>query len=178
MKPPAPRDRASFVALSSALTGFAPIDLEGTGNIDTHLAFVWNVIGPAICTELLKAAQVALSHADETDRHQAITTTIWNSPRIGPVAQALVLLWYTGKWNPLSAQWQETYRWEQPDPHTSAVTVSANAYVESLVWAAVGAHPPGAKPGGHGSWSYPPPAAPSGAPIALAVERSHEKQHA
>jgi hypothetical protein len=175
---PTAAERETFVALSSALTGFAPIELEGTGNIAGHLALLWTVIGPDICRKLLTTARMALAQDDEQARTQAIETTIWNAPDIGPVAQALVRLWYTGKWNPLPAEWQETYRWDHPDPHAAAVNASPQGYVEALVWTAIGAHPPGAKPTGHGSWSYPPPAAPAGVRLHMAAEAGHDKQRA
>jgi len=162
---PTAADRGAFVALSSALTGFTPIELEGTGNIDTHLTQLWTIIGPEICRELFASARLALAQDDAADREAAIKATIWASPKLGPVVQSLVRLWYYGKWNPLSAQWQETYRWDRPDPNASPVTVTPQAYVEGLVWTAIGAHPPGAKPPGHGSWAYPPALAPTVVPI-------------
>jgi hypothetical protein len=153
---PSVGDREVFLTLSSALTGFSPIELQGTGNPEPLLDFLWKIIGPEICTELLTVAAAALANSDESERDQAIHTTLWTSPKLGPIVQALVRLWYTGKWNPLPAQWQETYRWDHPDPNAGAITVSPQAYVESLVFAAIGAHPPGAKPTGHGSWAFPP----------------------
>jgi hypothetical protein len=154
-------DRATFLALSSELTGFAPIDLEGTGNVDAHLQWIENIVGADLCAALLKAARAAVAHTDAAAREQAIRTTLWNSAEFGPVIQNLVRLWYTGKWNPLPAQWQETYRWDHPDPTpASGVTTTPQAYTESLVWTAIGAHPPAAKPPGFGSWSELPAAAP------------------
>jgi len=154
-------DRDVFLRLSSALTGFSPIELQGTGNSGPFLDHLWRIVGPEICGEILTAAAGALANMDDSTREQAIRATLWTSPKLGPVVQALVRLWYTGKWNPLPAQWQETYRWDHPDPNPGAVTLSPQAYVESLVFTAIGAHPPGAKPTGHGSWAFPPALAPA-----------------
>jgi hypothetical protein len=164
---PTAGDREVFLTLSSVLTGFSPLELRGTGNAEPLLDFLWTLLGPDICGELLTSAAAALAPIDEAERERAIRATLWTSPKLGPVVQALVRLWYTGKWNPLPAQWQETYRWDHPDPHASAVNLSPQAYIESLVFAAIDAHPPGAKPGGHGSWAYPPAAAPAAIPLAV-----------
>ncbi|NNH33825.1 hypothetical protein C9413_32005, partial [Rhizobium sp. SEMIA 4085] len=36
------------------------------------------------------------------------------------------------------------------------LVVSPDAYIEGLLWKAIGAHPAGAKGPGFGSWAFPP----------------------
>jgi hypothetical protein len=66
----------------------------------------------------------------------AIESKILGDPKLGPAAWNLILLWYLG-------MWQTAY-------------VSAESYQAALQWAAAGAHPPGSRQEGFGSWSMLP----------------------
>ncbi len=72
---------------------------------------------------------------------------------LGPLARNIISLWYLGIWNELPWYW-----WLQHGIGATNETrvVSSEAYKEGLLWRAMGAHPPGAKQPGYGSWSLPP----------------------
>ena len=64
-------------------------------------------------------------------------------------------MWYLGSWFPPPESWFAAYTKVKQNDSLQRV-VSAVTYKEGLVWKAIGAHPPGAKPPGFGSWSKPP----------------------
>ncbi|HEX2049454.1 MAG TPA: hypothetical protein VHJ34_02345 [Actinomycetota bacterium] len=57
----------------------------------------------------------------------------------GDAARDVILLWYCGTWR--------------------GETVSADAYIAGLQWAAAGAHPVGGRAQGYGAWAVPPQSA-------------------
>jgi hypothetical protein len=61
---------------------------------------------------------------------------------LGPVAKAVLLLWYIG-----GIQKTPNGDWEMQ---------SADQYYRALVWEAIGAHPPTLSNGYFGHWKYPP----------------------
>jgi hypothetical protein len=61
---------------------------------------------------------------------------------LGPVAKAVLLLWYIG-----GIQKTPNGDWEMR---------SADQYYRALVWEAIGAHPPTLSNGYFGHWKYPP----------------------
>ena len=78
---------------------------------------------------------------------------IFSDPKLGPVARALVKLWYVGTWYELPADWRDAYGQNDRD---RTFVVSASAYTEGLLWPAIGANPSGAKAIGYGMWAAPP----------------------
>jgi hypothetical protein len=145
---------ATFLKFSAVLTGFSEIELEGTGVAPLHLKTLTQKVGATIGGEVLAAARQAL---DQTDPVAAIQNGVWKNPKLGPVVQNLVVLWYVGSWTPMPRQWQEQYNWTNPDLSTSAEWISPPLpYEEALVWRAIFAHPPGAKPTGFASWAEAP----------------------
>jgi hypothetical protein len=153
-----PADQAVFLALSALLTGFQEIELQGTGLVAMHLKTLILKVGEKTTQELLEGARQALG---ESDPASAIRNGLWKSPKLGPVIQNLIPLWYVGSWSPMPRQWQEQYYWDHPDLNTSPEWVSApQSYEEALVWRVIFAHPPGTRPTGFGSWSDAPPGAP------------------
>jgi hypothetical protein len=151
---PAANDLATFTALSSVLTGFSVVELEGTGATQINMNSVLQKVGQEIMSEILAGATQALAQPDPA---AAILNGMWKSPKLGPVIQNMVLLWYNGSWAPMPKPWLETYAWVQPDLSGSAEWLSPPIpYEEALAWRAIFAHPPGAKPTGYGSWAEPP----------------------
>jgi hypothetical protein len=146
-----PTPRATFLALSVALTGFRAVELEATGLVDTYLEELAAIVGGDTMGQLLGTAAEVL--AIEGDQQRPLTRRLLASPRLGPVARNLVVLWYLGQWDELPSDWRDTYG---ASPLDSSRVVSAAAYREGLVWPAIGAHPMGAKPTGYASWASPP----------------------
>ena len=145
----------SFLRLSEALTGFARVDLFGTGLARTYLDTLIGVVGSAAAGELLLAGDAAVGDArpDDPKVVTALAARVVGDARLGPLARNVIRMWYIGSWAQLPPGWG--------DEHGSAAgdvsrVVSAAAYREGLLWRAVGTHPPGAKQPGFGTWANPP----------------------
>lgn len=144
-----------FLATSAALTGFDEADLLGTGLVDVYLDELSTVIGDVDLDAFLAAADAALTRGagDPARTEAAIASEVIAHARFGPIARAVITMWYLGTWNRLPDAWWGT---RPRSPRDVDRVISAASYVESLVWRAAGTHPPGAKQPGFGSWSFPP----------------------
>jgi hypothetical protein len=87
------------------------------------------------------------------DRKGQLRREIFGNQMLGPIARNIIKLWYVGIWYQLPRVWAEAHG---SRPADVTRTVSPEAYVEGLLWPAIGAHPPGAKAPGYGSWASPP----------------------
>jgi len=144
-----------FIGFSSEITGFTAFDLRGTGLAEPFLATVGDIIGDELLDELLRRYATVLGAADgDAARLQnQLRRDIFSDEKLGPIARNIVKLWYVGIWYELPREWMETFgALERND----TFMVSAQAYTESLLWAAIDANPPGAKGPGYGSWTGPP----------------------
>jgi hypothetical protein len=145
---------AQFLAISSALTGFDEADLQGTGLVDAYLYEVQAVIGDVEATAFIGAGVSALLAGDgDPARTDAALAALLAHPRFGPVARNVITMWYLGTWSRMPDGWYGDRPRNILDVDR---VISAQAYVESLVWRAAGTHPPGAKQPGFGSWSLAP----------------------
>jgi len=144
-----------FLLVSSVLTGFDEVDLHGTGMVDRYLAELVAVIGEEAADDVLSAcAGIVTRHASNARRQaSAIEREMLSSPRLGPVARNIIKMWYLGVWSRLPDTWERSGRRIAADVDR---VISADAYVESLVWRAIDSHPPGARQPGFGSWAMPP----------------------
>ena len=127
-----------FLELSAVLTGFSRVQLLGTAMTDEYLRTLEAKLAPDALDALLAAFERLPKGAA---RDAAVAGNILGDPEIGPVAHNLILLWYCGTW---------------PDKSGTNQVVSADAYQAGLQWTAAGAHPPGSRQQGFGSWSAPP----------------------
>jgi hypothetical protein len=151
--------RSVFLELSSELSGYPAIDLEGTGLADQYLNLVNDEIGEEVSEILFSTVESVLKLQGKARDH-AMVVEISASPLIWPVCQSIVALWYLGQWTRMSANWYSYYAGMNPpvssvDPGKSFVP-SAQAYTEQLSYRGAGAHPPGAHPTGFGSWGLDP----------------------
>lgn len=141
----------AFAELSAALTGFDAPHLVGTGNVELY----WNLLveraGAANAAALVAAWSEAVAPAPDPDR--AMRISILADGRLGPLARNLIRLWYIGTWKHLPAEWRATHAPELAD---GDIIPAREAYTEGLLWPAVGANPPGAKPFGYAMWAKPP----------------------
>lgn len=143
-------DRAGrFLDLSVLLTGFGRVQLLGTGMLEHYLRAVDDVLPAGFLDELL-AAYDALRAGD---REAAAGPTIFDDPKLGPVARNLILLWYCGTWTELPEDWRGLHGTSPLDTHR---VVSPASYLAGLQWVAAGAHPVGARQQGYGAWAVPP----------------------
>ena len=141
-----------FLSLSVALTGYDRAELQGTGLVDTYRRIVLSTVGEAAFGDLLTAWHEML-HLPAKKQHGALKKLLTENPYLGPVAQNLGYLWYTGSWQQLPWGWRNAHGANAAD---ATRVVSKEAYVEGLVWRAMGTHPPGAKQPGFGSWAMKP----------------------
>jgi len=142
----------TFVTLSAEVTAFTPVEIWGTGLAENHLATVDDVVGQTITDALLHAYEQIAMKTDE-NRSIKLRQTVFGNEQLGPVARSIVKLWYIGTWYALPTAWQERFG---PAAHDGTFVPTPDAYVEGLLWPAIGAHPPGAKAQGFGSWQFPP----------------------
>lgn len=118
-------DIAAFIRLSSALTGYSQLQLGATAVATTYLKLLETILEPAIFRTLVEKAST-LPEGNADDAHVA---ALLADPMLGPVLKNLILVWYTGTWNALPADWQQKY-----GQSTRNVThvVSAGAYQGGL----------------------------------------------
>lgn len=147
----------SFLGLSVQLCGLSRFDLLGTGYGPRYYAVVERIVGADRLQRLLDAYETceAIRDAEGQGASPAgsLEGAILNHPEFGPIARNITKLWFSAVWFELPPTWRANFgtrpgdRTFIPFPH---------AYAESLLGPAVGAHPAGAKPGGHQSWVLPP----------------------
>ena len=136
-----------FLALSARLTGFDIIDLQAKGVGQAYLDALIQGAGTDNVQDLLnKASQLRDDDEDLLKNH------IWKHEKDGPLARNIVLMWYLGSWLPLPVEWHKKHK----QPRVKEYVISVDTYLQALQWDVIGAHPPGAMPGGFGSWSDPP----------------------
>ena len=137
-----------FARLSVILTGFEQYELLGTGMLMPYYDELMRIIGAREAGALLGAFSGVADGDDEAFRR-----VILDSPRFGPVARNVTMMWYLGTWTQLPRAWRNTFG---ATAYDTDHVVSAAAYREGLVWPAAGTHPMSAKQPGFGSWARPP----------------------
>lgn len=138
-----------FAGLSALLTGFEQVHLLGTGVSGEYLDTLDAVV-PGVADELLGVYERLPEGAE---RNAAVASEILADPKLGPVAQNVILLWYCGTWRPLPEAWRTAYGVSPLDTNR---VVSAQAYQAGLQWVVAGAHPAGARQQGFGAWAVAP----------------------
>ena len=151
-------NRRVFLQFSAEVTGYASSELEGTGLVDQYFVLVGQVVGLALGDSLYELCAQVLQITDAGERHKAIATQFLPSPIWGPVLNNVITLWYLGVWNQLPDTFYQAASLPKPGPTDAGRphVPSALAYVEQLSYRNAGAHTPGAKPTGFGSWSIAP----------------------
>ncbi|MDA5558663.1 hypothetical protein [Shimia sp. MMG029] len=148
-------DFEAFLTISAVLTGYSVAELQGTGCAPEYWTQFQQVLSDDVCASFLAgAAELSCQDSDKVVRDFFLS-----DPCHGPVARALVQLWYLGQWSPLPQDWTDMYGASRFD---TARILSSRAYKEGLVWDAIGAHPMGAKQQGFGAWALEPPAGRAG----------------
>ncbi|WP_033342008.1 hypothetical protein [Catenuloplanes japonicus] len=143
-----------FVAFSSEVTGFTEFDLIGTGQAESYLRTVTEVVGERTLADLLDAYRARVTDTgDEQARAGQLTGAVLGDDRLGPIARNIIKLWYSGTWFALPDDW--TGRFGAPG-REGTFNASPQAYTQGLLWYAIGANPPGARAPGYGSWASPP----------------------
>jgi hypothetical protein len=144
----------AFLAFSARVTAFSVFELLGTGQAEEYLAIVLDVVGEEALADLLGTeADIRARADDDAEADRLLRAEVLGDERLGPVARNIIKLWYIGTWYALPREWHDAFGREDAD---RTFVVSPTAYVEGLVWPAIGANPPGAKGPGYGTWALPP----------------------
>ncbi len=145
-----------FLKLSSVLTDFSEFQLRGTGQADLYYTTTTEIVGEGVMGELLEAFGKVQREAQGGDRtlfDEKMRVFILSDEKLGPIARNLIKLWYVGTWYQLPTSWSERFGVAGKD---RTFIPSPQSYVEGLLWTAIGAHPPGAKAPGYGTWTEAP----------------------
>jgi hypothetical protein len=144
-----------FLALSALLTGFERVGLQGTGLTEEYYQQLVGVIGKDICDELclLSSRLIEEFHDDEDELNAAVRRQVLASAKFGPVARNIIQMWYLGSWIQMPQGWRSQFG---TSPNDVTRVISAEGYIQSLIYNVIGTHPPAAKQPGFGSWSQPP----------------------
>ena len=129
-----------FVRVSAELTGYSVFDLYGTGQAGAYCAWVEERAPEELGDILGRLSELP---PGEEARTHAIRVWVMSDAGLGPVARAIIKLWYLGQW-------------ESPQDPSDQTILSPSSYREGLVWRAIHAHPQGYKQQGFGAWAQPP----------------------
>jgi hypothetical protein len=140
-----------FLELSVVLTDFTEFQLRGTGQAELYYTTAVSIVGPAVFSELLAAFAKQERAPERLER--GMRTEILSDEKLGPLARNIIKLWYIGTWYQLPGSWHERFGRAGED---RTFIPAPSAYVEGLLWSAIGAHPPGAKAPGYGTWTEAP----------------------
>ncbi|MFL5782831.1 MAG: hypothetical protein ACJ760_16055 [Thermoleophilaceae bacterium] len=150
-----PQQVHDFVAFSAAVTGFREFDLHGTGQAEEYLSTVAGGAGADVLDGLLAAWTRVRDEAQDDDTLTAtlLRREVFSDPTLGPVARNVVKLWYVGIWYELPRAWIDACGALE---RNYTFMVSSSAYVNGMLWTAIGGNPPGARGPGFASWAGPP----------------------
>ena len=134
-----------FLQLSAKMTGYGRLELYGTGMVEEYLRALDETLPAGLLDEMLAVADQPSDGAD--------ASRVLGDPKLGPVAENLIVLWYTGTWNAMPDDWRAAHG---ASPMDRTRVVSANSYRAGLQWVAAGAHPAGSDQQGFGAWALAP----------------------
>lgn len=140
----------AFVRLSKDLCGINELDLWGTGQVPDY----YRITAGAVTEKRLErmfAVHAAVPF--DASRVEVIRTRLMEDQEFSPICERIILLFLLAEWVALPDSWINLFG---PPVDERVGIPSAYAFPEALLWPAVGAHPPGAKPGGYNSWSSEP----------------------
>lgn len=152
-------DLPVFLKLSSELTGFSEEDLEGTGMLETYYCVLMKEEDQDGIRAFFERARQILSGSDVDEAIRAALVgpekkpsqppTPYEQQPFGGLAQRIILMWYMGLWTTMNGK-------EMLSEEARTAMVSAQAYIEGLIWTAAKTHPAGAKQPGYASWAEIP----------------------
>lgn len=150
-----PIEFEDFLQFSAVLTDFSKFQLLGTGQAELYYSTMVGIAGKSVVSDMLQEYRRIESEAkgDPAKLETGLRAAILSDEKLGPVARNLIKLWYIGTWYQLPGSWHERFGLAGDD---KTFIPSPSSYVEGLLWTAIGAHPPGAKAPGYGTWTGPP----------------------
>jgi hypothetical protein len=137
MKKQQPDGKETFLDISTHLTGFEAIDLQGTGMVEVYYNYMVEM-EPQNSQYFLKKAREIMDHNrdNEENLNEAIAAQLIPNNYFNGIAKKVIIMWYLGNWE--------------------SNVISPESYVAGLVWPAADTKPYGAKQPGFGSWAQPP----------------------
>lgn len=130
-----------FISLSSILTGKADLDRRIA---ERYLSRISSSEAGGKLEDLLGTFREIEAAGGEVA--QEIDQRIMNDASLGPLAQQIIVLWYTSALHSKDAEGHDL--WDFPD--------DPDEYFSGLVWSVIHAHPLGLSGGYFGHWKYPP----------------------
>lgn len=130
-----------FIALSSVLTGKAGLDRTLA---EQYLQRITVDVNGDKLKDLLKTFREIEAAGGEV--LEEINQRIMNDATLGPLAQQIIVLWYTSALHSKDENGND--RFDFPD--------NPDHYFSGLVWQVIHAHPLGLSGGYFGHWKYPP----------------------
>ena len=130
-----------FIAMSSVLTGTRELDRGIAGQYFERISK--DAEGSKLSALLGVFREIQAAGGDTTE---AIRQRIMNDGALGPLAQQIIILWYTSAIH--TQDEKGNHKFDFPD--------DPNQYFSGLVWTAIRAHPLGLSGGYFGHWKYPP----------------------
>jgi hypothetical protein len=133
-----------FLRISTYLTGFNEVELQGTGMVQTYYDFVQKKMEQETLTCFYEAVNgIFQQYKTEAQINEAIALQLIPDADYNGLAKKMITMWYEGNWIEDAA----TFDIE---------VISAESYIQGLMWEAAETHPPGAKQPGFGSWAQLP----------------------
>ncbi|WDE13479.1 hypothetical protein [Thalassomonas haliotis] len=148
-----------FYQVSVVLTGYNRSRLMATGVGEEYFQVLSSLVPEKIIDELFICSK-ALAHEYKGQAlNEKFREQILSNDRLGPVARNILKMWYLSLWYQLPQSWRESYGLPSQSPgkyQDVDFVISENAYIQGLVWPALGSHPMGAKQPGYGTWAFKP----------------------
>ncbi len=133
-----------FLRISTYLTGFNEVELQGTGMVQTYYDVVQKKMGQETLTCFYEAIDgIFQQNKTEAQINEAIAAQLIPDAAYNGLAKKMITMWYEGNWIEDAATF-------------NAEVISAESYIQGLMWEAAETHPPGAKQPGFGSWAQLP----------------------
>ncbi len=138
--------QALFLAISARLTGFAAVELQGTGMTQAYFDTLSNNTAPDVLGLFFEEVATILALQDDQVIDAAIRSRLMPDSAYDATAKVIILMWYTGEW----------YIGIGQSASVNSTQINGPSYVQGLMWDVAEAHPPAAKQPGYGSWAEPP----------------------
>ena len=144
-----------FYKLSEILTGYNLVTLYGTGQGDFYFSSLRDILGKELVTDLLSEFELidSVQISEKNTAAEWVNDELLDCDKWGAVCRNIIKMWYMGNWYQMPVLWRENYVNSNKDVNK---VLSANSYIEGLVWKAMGRHPKSAKQPGWATWSFPP----------------------
>ena len=95
-------ERALLLRISTSLTGFSEVDLQGTGMVDTYHAVIVRESSPADRAAFFRevASILEQSGGSAETLNALIAQQMMPAANYEGLAQNIIFMWYTGQWQP------------------------------------------------------------------------------